>query len=71
MGDLEAEIIELEKQYPRYGGAKDHQIRALLGMSATSYYQILNNLLDDPAAAEAEPVLINRLRRIRDQRDHS
>lgn len=66
MDDLGRQILKLEKQFPKYGGAKDHVIRERFNMSATSYFQILNAMLDDPEAAWAEPVLINRLRRIRD-----
>lgn len=66
MDDLGQRILKLEKQYPKYGGAKDHQIRERFGLSATSYFQMLNTLIDDPEAAWTEPVLINRLRRIRD-----
>ncbi len=37
-------------------------------MSATRYYQVLNQLLDDEAALAADPMLIKRLRRQRDAR---
>lgn len=66
MDDLERRILELEKHYPKYDGRKDHQIRERFDMSATSYFQILTRLLDDPEALWMEPVLINRLRRLRD-----
>lgn len=65
MDDVGRQILKLEKQYPRYGGAKDHAIRERFNMSATSYFQILNALIDDPEAAWMEPVLVNRLRRLR------
>lgn len=67
MDDLGRRILDLEREHPRYNGTKDDAIRRRLNMSATSYFQILNQLLDDPAALEADPVLINRLRRLRDQ----
>lgn len=67
MDDLGRAVLDLEREHPRYNGAKDDAIRRRLNMSATSYFQILNQLLDDPAALEADPVLINRLRRLRDQ----
>lgn len=67
MNDTHRQILKLEKQYPKYGGAKDHEIRERFDMSATSYFQILNTLIDDPEAAWLEPVLVNRLRRIRDR----
>ena len=65
MDDLDRQILKLEKQHPRYGGAKDHAIRERFNMSATSYFQILNALIDDPEAARMEPALVNRLRRLR------
>lgn len=60
-------MLDLEREHPRYNGAKDDAIRRRLNMSATSYFQILNQLLDDPAALESDPVLLNRLRRVRNQ----
>lgn len=68
MDDLDRQILKLEKQHPKYSGVKDHEIRERFNMSATSYFQILNTLIDDPEAAWQEPVLINRLRRIRNQK---
>jgi hypothetical protein len=46
-------------------GAKERAVRERLGMSPTRYYQVLNALLDDPAAAAYDPVTVNRLRRVR------
>ena len=37
-------------------------------LSSTRYYQLLNGLLDNPAALEHDPVLIGRLRRLRSTR---
>jgi len=37
-------------------------------MSPVRYYQRLNLLIDVPAAMAAHPVLLGRLRRIRDRR---
>lgn len=58
-------IIDMEHQYPKYTGQKDDAIRTEFNMSATSYYQMLNRLLDDEEAVKADPVLFNRLRRLR------
>lgn len=66
MDDLGRQVLDLERKHPKYGGAKDHAIRERFGFSATAYFQILNRLVDDPEAAWMEPVLINRLRRLRD-----
>lgn len=66
MDDLGRQVLDLERKHPKYCGAKDDAIRERFGFSATTYFQILNRLLDDPEAAWMEPTLINRLRRIRD-----
>lgn len=66
MDDLGRQVLDLERKHPKYGGTKNHAIRERFGFSATTYLQILNRLLDDPEAAWMEPVLINRLRRLRD-----
>ena len=34
-------------------------------MSSTRYYQVLNSLIDNPAALAADPMLVKRLRRLR------
>jgi len=40
-------------------------------MSSTRYYQVLNGLLDHPAALEHDPMLIKRLRRLRASRQRA
>lgn len=61
-------ILDIEAQHWRHAGSKEQAIRARLDMSATAYYARLNQLLDEPAALERNPVLVNRLRRLRDRR---
>ena len=70
-GDLserDAQILAFERQWWKYAGAKETAIRELFDMSATRYYQVLNALIDDPAALAAEPMLVKRLRRMRSAR---
>ncbi|SMX66427.1 Protein of unknown function (DUF3263) [Brevibacterium iodinum ATCC 49514] len=68
LSELEVAVLEFERRWWRYGGAKDHAIRERFDMSATSYFQILNSLLDNPAALASDPMLVKRLRRIRSTR---
>lgn len=68
LSETEAAILAFEKQWWRYAGAKESAIRELFDMSATGYYQALNSLLDNEAALEAEPMLVKRLRRMRESR---
>jgi hypothetical protein len=60
---MDALILALEKQFFRTAGAKEEAIKAL-GLTPMRYYQLLNRLLDDPAALAEEPQLVYRLRRI-------
>jgi hypothetical protein len=67
-GELERrehEILAFERQWWKYAGAKEQAIRELFGLSATRYYQVLNALVDKPAAMAADPMLVKRLRRQR------
>lgn len=66
LSDLERAILDLEKSCR--GGDKSAAIRAL-GVSEPRYYLILNGLLDREAALAAEPALVSRLRRLRDERN--
>jgi hypothetical protein len=61
-------ILEFEKQWWRQAGAKEQAIRDTFGLSATRYYQLLNALLDDPRAMAHDPMVVQRLRRIRASR---
>jgi hypothetical protein len=62
-------ILAFERRWWRHAGAKEEAIRRELGLSPTTYYQLLSRLLDDPLALAAEPVLVDRLRRLRATRD--
>ncbi|MCW3839221.1 DUF3263 domain-containing protein [Micromonospora yasonensis] len=66
--ERERAILAFEQRWWRHAGAKEQAIRDTFGLSATRYYQLLNALLDHPAALAAEPVLIGRLRRLRSSR---
>ncbi len=62
------DILAFERQWWKYAGAKEQAIRELFDMSGTRYYQILNALIDTPAALAADPMLVKRLRRLRASR---
>jgi hypothetical protein len=67
----EHEILAFEAQWWKYAGAKEQAIRELFDMSATRYYQVLNALIDKPAAMAADPMLVKRLRRLRASRQRT
>jgi hypothetical protein len=66
--DLEVRILDFERQWWKYAGAKDAAIKELFNISAKQYYELLNNLIDRPDALAASPLLIKRLRRLREAR---
>jgi hypothetical protein len=66
--DRDRAVLALEARPWRTQGAKEQAVREELGISATRYYQLLNGLLDRPEALAHAPVLVNRLRRIRETR---
>jgi hypothetical protein len=71
LGERDLRILEFERQWWRYAGAKEQAIRELFGCSTTRYYQMLNTLIDDPAALKADPMLVKRLRRMRSSRQRA
>ena len=68
LSERERLILDFERQSWRHSGAKEQAIRERFDLSGTRYYQILNALLDKPAALEHDPVLVARLRRLRGSR---
>jgi hypothetical protein len=64
----EVEVLAFERQWWKYAGAKEQAVRELFDLSATRYYQVLNALIDTPAALAHDPMLVKRLRRLRRQR---
>jgi hypothetical protein len=68
LSDLEVRILDFERQWWKYAGIKDSAIRELFGLSAKQYYEFLNDLIDRPDALAASPLLIKRLRRLREAR---
>ena len=71
LSDRDREILAFERQWWKYAGAKEQAIRELFDMSATRYYQVLNALIDDPAALAHDPMLVKRLRRMRASRQRA
>ena len=65
LSDLESRVLEFERNWWRYAGAKESAIKELFDLSAPRYYQLLNDLIDREDALLASPMLVKRLRRLR------
>lgn len=71
LSDREREILAFERRWWKYAGAKEEAARELFDLTATRYYQVLNALIDTPAALEHDPMLVKRLRRLRSTRQRT
>lgn len=71
LSERDQQILEFERQWWKYAGAKEQAVRDLFGMSATRYYQVLNALIDTPEALASDPMLVKRLRRMRATRQRA
>lgn len=60
-------VLEFERAWSGRVGAKDAAIRAAFGWSAARYYQRLDEILHSRVALKADPVLVHRLIRLRDE----
>lgn len=69
--EFEQSILEFERHWWRHAGAKEQSIREQFGLSATKYYQTLNALIDTREALAFDPLLVKRLRRLREQRQRA
>jgi hypothetical protein len=68
LSELEARILEFEGTWWKFAGAKESAIKELFDLNAPRYYQLLNDLIDREDALMAAPMLVKRLRRLREAR---
>ncbi len=66
--DLETRILDFERNWWRFAGAKESAIKDIFDITAARYYQLLNDLIDRDDALAASPMLVKRLRRLREAR---
>lgn len=65
LSDRDKAILDFERKWWKYAGAKEQAILDRFSFMGTRYYQILNGLIDNPAAQAYDGQLCNRLRRMR------
>jgi hypothetical protein len=58
-------ILDFERSWWKHAGVKEQAIKDHFEMSATRYYQILNELLEKTTALDYDPILVKRLKRLR------
>lgn len=60
-----AAILDFERAWWKFAGAKEAAIRETFDLSSAVYYQRLNHIIDLPAARAYDPLLVGRLQRLR------
>jgi hypothetical protein len=66
--DRDRAILDFESSWWADSGPKEQLIHERFELSGTRYYQLLNELLEMPEAYEYNPLVVRRLRRLRDRR---
>lgn len=66
--ELEEQILAFEAQLWTSRDLKAQAIKHTFDLTDTRYYQLLNDLIDEPAALAHSPMLVGRLRRLRGRR---
>lgn len=62
------QVLDFEREWWKHSGAKERQIRERFGLSLARYHHLLNRAIDRPEALAYDPMLVRRLRRLRESR---
>ena len=68
LDDRSRQILDFEREGWKLTIAKERAIRERFGFSAARYHQLLNRIIDAPEALSYDPMLVRRLRRVREAR---
>ena len=68
LDDRGRSILDFEREAWKLDVAKERAIRERFGFSAARYHQLLHRAIDTPEALAYDPMLVRRLRRVRDER---
>ena len=66
--DRERAVLDFERGWWTEDGVKEVLVHERLGLSSTRYYELLNELLEREDAMAYDPLVVRRLRRLRDRR---
>ena len=68
LSERDQAILDFERSWWTEAGPKEAGIRTRFDLSPTRYYQLLSELLDSADALAYDPLVVRRLRRLRDRR---
>lgn len=62
------QLLDFEREAWQLTVPKERAIRERFGFSPTRYHQLLNRLIDQQEALAYDPMVVRRLRRLREER---
>jgi len=68
LDDRSRAILDFEREWWKLPGPKERAIRERFELSTARYHQLLNALIERPEALQYDPMLVRRLRRLRESR---
>lgn len=68
LSERDKAILDFERSWWTEPGPKETAIRQRFELSGARYYQILGELIDSPDALAYDPLVVRRLRRLRERR---
>jgi len=68
LDELAKHVLAFEHDRARHDRTKEAEIRVEFDMTPARYYQVLNRVIDSPAALAYDPQLVSRLQRLRHAR---
>lgn len=71
LSERDAMILDFEDEWYLANSSKEAEVLDRFSLTSARYYQILNSLIDTPEALAYRPLLVKRLRRLREQRQRA
>jgi hypothetical protein len=68
LSERDRAILDYERIWWTVPGPKELAIRSRFDLSPTRYYKVLGELLESADAVDYDPLVVRRLRRLRDRR---
>lgn len=68
LSDVERRVLAFEARRWNFQGVKDEAVLKEFGLTPVRYQQWVLMIIDKPAALVEQPMLVKRLRRLRDTR---
>lgn len=71
LSDRDRALLDFEAKWTRHSGTKEEAVRTELALTPARYYQLLGRLVETADAVAYDPILVHRLRRVRDAEERA